>query len=113
MAGFRLEVCHPIELFDPIRMEPFAIEEHPLIVMDETISAYMKLEEDDLFEYCQRLIEQTRKYEGDFTMLWHNDAFARRANNHHPRLHLRLLKEISPSERMIARNRLCGLWCSR
>lgn len=97
VAGFRLGVCRPIELFDPIRMEPFGLEEHPLIVMEATLDSpcYMNLEEDEAFEYCRRLIAQTRKHNGEFVMLWHNDRLARGSNNYHPRLYRRLLDELS------------------
>lgn len=98
VAGFRLGVCHPIELFDPIRMEPFGIEEHPLTVMDGTLSGYMHFEEDEAFEYCRRLIAQTRKHNGEFLMLWHNDRLASRPNNYHPRLYRRLLEELSADQ---------------
>ncbi len=94
VSGFRLGVCHPIELFDPIRMEPLGIEEHPLIVMDGTLSSYMYFEEDKAFEYCQRLIAQTRKHNGEFVMLWHNDILARWYKNYHPRLYRRVLEEL-------------------
>jgi hypothetical protein len=95
VSGFRLGVCRPIELFDPIRMEPFGIEEHPLIIMDGTLSEYMNCEEDEAFEYCRRLIAQTRKHNGEFVMLWHNDRLARGSNSYHPRLYRKLLEELS------------------
>ena len=100
VAGFRLGVCRPIELFDPIRMEPFDIEEHPLIVMDGTLNFpnYMNLEEDEAFDYCRRLIAQTRKHNGEFVMLWHNDRLVRRYKNYHPRLYIKLLEELSVSQ---------------
>jgi len=96
VAGFRLGVCHPIELFDPIRMELFGIEEHPLIVMDETLSrsSYMNFNEDEAFEYCKRLIEQTRKNNGEFVMLWHNVGFAWDHQGYHSRIYKRLLDEL-------------------
>ncbi|MBC8469694.1 MAG: polysaccharide deacetylase family protein [Planctomycetes bacterium] len=96
VAGFRLGVCRPIPLFDPIKMQVFGIEEHPLIVMDCTLSNdnYMNLNEEEAFSYCQRLIEQTRKHHGEFVMLWHNTMFVPEQNNYHPKLYQRLLREL-------------------
>jgi hypothetical protein len=99
VAGFRLGVCHPIPLFDPVKMEPFGIEEHPLIVMDVTLSGSkaMALGEEAAFDYSRRLIRQTAKHKGQFVMLWHNDRFAQRPGNYHPRLYRRLLEELANS----------------
>jgi hypothetical protein len=97
VAGFRLGVCHPISLFDPIQMEPFGIEEHPLIVMDVTLSGpkAMSLSEDEAFNCCRRLIRETAKQKGQFIMLWHNDRFVQRSGNYHPRLYRGLLDELA------------------
>jgi len=96
VAGFRLGVCRPIELFDPVEMKSFGIEEHPLIVMDGTLDSldYMGLNEEEAFEYCQELISQTRRYNGEFVALWHNSQFTDRTGNYHPRLYRRLLDEL-------------------
>jgi hypothetical protein len=93
VAGFRLGVCHPIPLFDPVRMAPMGIEEHPLVVMECTLEwpCYMGLDEEQALEYCKRLMEQTRLHDGEFVMLWHNTAFAPEPHNYQPRLYRRLL----------------------
>jgi hypothetical protein len=99
IAGFRLGVCHPIELFDPIRIEPFGIEEHPLIIMDCTLSSpiYMNLDKNQALEYCLRLADQVRKHKGEFVVLWHNNMFCRRLNNYHPDLYTAILNGLSSS----------------
>jgi hypothetical protein len=96
VAGFRLGVCRPIELFDPAQMMALGIEEHPLIVMDRTLSNanYMNLNEDEAFCYCQKLLEQTRKHRGEFVMLWHNTVFVPEDGNYHPRLYRKLCDEF-------------------
>ena len=97
VAGFRLGVCRPIPLFDPIKMQPFGIEEHPLIVMDCTLSRndYMNLKEEEALNYCRSLIDQTRKHGGEFVMLWHNTMFSPEQSNYHPRLYLKLYDELN------------------
>ena len=96
VAGFRLGICRPISLWDPVRMQEFGIEEHPLIVMDCTLSNanYMNLEEEEAFSYCQILVDHTRKHNGEFVSLWHNTAFVSEKSNYHPRLYQRLLHEL-------------------
>ncbi|MBW7989684.1 MAG: hypothetical protein FVQ84_06680 [Planctomycetes bacterium] len=97
VAGFRLGVCRPIPLFDPIKMQPFGIEEHPLIVMDCTLSRdnYMNLSEEEALSYCRSLIDQTRKHGGEFVMLWHNTVFSTEQSNYHPKLFQKLLRELN------------------
>lgn len=79
VAGFRLGVCHPIPLFDPVSLRPFGIEEHPLIVMDCTLTRpdYMALTEPAALDYCQRLLAATRRHNGQFVLLWHNTSLRR------------------------------------
>ncbi len=93
VAGFRLGVCHPMPLFDPIKMQPMGIAEHPLIVMDNTLSdaKYMNLSEEEALAYCTRLMDETRKHSGEFVMLWHNTTLAGASGGYHPRLYRRLL----------------------
>ena len=96
IVGFRLGVCHPIPLFDPVRMELLGIEEHPLIVMDSTLNwtKYMGLDEEGALERCKQLIARTRKHNGEFVALWHNTVFEPAPGNYHPSLYRRMLREI-------------------
>jgi hypothetical protein len=59
LAGFRLGVCRPVPLFDPIRRQLLGIEEHPLIVMDGTLdgSNYMDLAEEAAFDCVRSLAD--------------------------------------------------------
>jgi len=94
-AGFSLGVCRPIPLFDPVTLKPFGIEEHPLLVMDCTLSRveFMGLSQDEAFEYCRGLIAQTRKHNGEFVALWHNTILVMEAEYHLP-LYQRILNEL-------------------
>jgi hypothetical protein len=96
VAGFRLGVCRPIQLFDPVSLKPFGIEEHPLLVMDSTLSRenYMNLDAEHALYYCTELIEQTRKHNGEFVMLWHNTMLAHSPCNYHPELYQQLLNQL-------------------
>jgi len=96
VAGFRLGVCRPIPLFDPIGLRPFGIEEHPLTIMECTLQhkAYMGLGEQEAFDCCAGLIRQARKHKGEIVLLWHNHELVSRPGNYHPRLYRRLLDAL-------------------
>ena len=93
VAGFRLGVCHPIPLFDPIKMEPFGIEEHPLIVMDCTLTRpdYMALDEAAALAHCHHLLAETRRHNGEFVFLLHNTSGASSLSSRDRRLHRTLV----------------------
>ncbi len=97
MAGFRLGVCHPIPLFDPVRLEPFGIEEHPLMLMDCTLSepGYMGLDPDEARAYTGKLASTVRHHNGELTLLWHHTRFIPRPGNYHPELYRNLLCEAA------------------
>ena len=74
VAGFRLGVCRPIWLFDPAGQRPMGIEEHPLVVMDCSLSfaKYMNLSREEAMACVKGLADQTRRFEGEFVVNWHN-----------------------------------------
>lgn len=96
LVGFRLGVCRPIPLFDPIRQQPLGIEEHPLIVMDCTLDRpnYMGLDEEAAFEQVCRLIDATARHGGEFVCLWHNTVLASSDGSYHKRLYPRVLEYL-------------------
>ena len=96
IAGFRLGVCRPIPLFDPVRMCEMGIEEHPLIIMDGTLSdaRYMGLQEDEALQRCLELMQTTRRHDGEFVVLWHNSSLGR-SGSYHRRLYERLLAALA------------------
>lgn len=93
LAGFRLGICRPIPLFDPIRRRPLDIEEHPLSVMDCTLDRpnYMNLSEEEAFERVQKIIDETYRHRGEFICLWHNTVLASDDNSYHKSLYPRVL----------------------
>lgn len=72
--GFRAGTCIPYYpwLFELNRQAKLI--EMPLIVMDCTLTAYMKLDRDQSFIAVSECIEQCRKIGGVFTLLWHADS---------------------------------------
>jgi hypothetical protein len=100
VAGFRLGVCRPIPLFDPLDMRPIGIEEHPLVLMDCSLNRphYMHLDSAGAEDYALQLLRETRKHDGEFVMLWHNVSFAPAADNYLPGLYRRLVEHLAAAE---------------
>lgn len=96
VAGFRLGVCRPVPLFDPMHRRLMGVEEHPLIVMDRTLDRpeCMGLDEDAAFEYVRNLADTTFRHQGEFVCLWHNDALASGELSYHKRLYPRALDHL-------------------
>lgn len=97
VAGFRLGVCHPVPLFDPSQRRLIGIMEHPLIVMDCTLSSpsYMKLTEDLAYDRVCELADVTCRHRGEFVILWHNHVLAKTDVSYHKRLYGRVLDYLA------------------
>jgi hypothetical protein len=73
--GFRAGICQEFTTFDLIHRKALSIRERPLLVMECTIidKAYMGLGHgEDAFRRVMQIVDTCRKYNGDFTLLWHN-----------------------------------------
>jgi hypothetical protein len=96
VPGFRLGVCRPIPLFDPVGRRPLAVEEHPLVVMDCTLSKqdYMDCDEQAAFEHVRKLADATFRHQGELVVLWHNHLLAPTDPSYHRRLYPRVLEYL-------------------
>ena len=78
-AGFRCGVCYQFPTFNVRSRESLALYEHPLIVMDRTVldRHYMNLgvEGETSLRAIEQYKNQCRMFDGDFTLLWHNNRF--------------------------------------
>ncbi len=92
-AGFRLGTCRAVNWIDPTQMALTSLVLHPLTVMDNTLSEnkYMNLTKKEAFQYVTRLIEQTKKHNGDLTLLWHNTSVEKDNKQYHRALYKQLL----------------------
>lgn len=77
VAGFRLGTSRPVQWIDVKNRRLSSLILHPLTVMDGTLwdTKYMGLDHLAAKSYCDRLIEQVRRFHGELTLLWHNTAF--------------------------------------
>ncbi|MDR2824705.1 MAG: polysaccharide deacetylase family protein [Prevotellaceae bacterium] len=77
-AGFRLGTCKSVKWIDAEneRLTPLTL--HPLAAMDNSLSAekYMNLPENEAFIYVKKLIDTTAKFNGELSLLWHNNSIA-------------------------------------
>lgn len=90
-CGFRCGTCHPYPLYDVRNDKVTDIIEHPLIVMDGTLSDYMKLSVEEAHTLTQRLKQRCLDVEGDFVFLWHNHATTREMKPYYEGVYLPLL----------------------
>ena len=78
VAGFRLGTSRPVRWINPIKKRISSLLLHPLIIMDCTLneSHYMGLNYDEAFSYSSQLIDQIKKTNGEFVLLWHNNSLS-------------------------------------
>jgi hypothetical protein len=76
--GFRRGSCYPYYLYDFTNMRISEVMEIPLIVMDTTLAdkKYMDIDPKDALPVIIELIDETEKFGGVFTILWHNTFFS-------------------------------------
>ncbi|MHA1408576.1 MAG: DUF7033 domain-containing protein [Candidatus Heimdallarchaeaceae archaeon] len=76
-VGFRFGTCKPFKPFNFEGRKTYEVIEVPLIVMDGTLKSenYMNLTPKEGFMKISALTKKVRKYNGIFTILWHNTSF--------------------------------------
>jgi hypothetical protein len=76
--GFRCGVCFEYPVYDLERRRRLVLRERPLIVMEVSLLQYQSLEFDDALARIVELKRACRRFDGDFTLLWHNDHLVSR-----------------------------------
>ncbi len=96
VAGFRLGTCRQVLWINPARKKMTSLKLHPLTVMECTLDRpnYMGLNFDQAFHYCKDLIEKTKQFNGDLTLLWHNTSLIENKNNYQKKLYQLLIEEL-------------------
>ena len=77
-AGFRCGLCYEFPMYDLTNRRPLEIRQRPLVLMECSVidSRYQGLgTSSEAFDYMLELKNECRKYNGDFTILWHNQRF--------------------------------------
>jgi len=86
-AGFRSGSCHEHPVIDLRRKTRLRLRERPLVVMEGSLLSYLSFSLEEAEEKICDLIDTCRRYDGDFTLLWHNHMLvSRRARQTYSRI---------------------------
>jgi hypothetical protein len=93
MAGFRLGTCRPVKFINPLSKDLTNLTLHSLNIMDRTLSdkRYMYMNAHDAYQYCEQLINCVERYNGEISLLWHNNLVEKSPNLYHRKLYVDLL----------------------
>lgn len=72
--GFRCGVCYPFPVFDIFQRKRLNLYERPLILMEGTLGMHLKLSLEEAQERVDELIQEVKRYQGEFVFLWHNSS---------------------------------------
>lgn len=74
--GFRAGTCYPFSTFNFLTRKKLDLIERPLIIMDKPLVQYnLHLGYDKILSNALNLVNTIKKYQGEFTLLWHNNCF--------------------------------------
>ncbi len=79
--GFRCGVCYEYPLYDVVERRELNLLERPLVVMEKSVfdKNYMGYSYgEDGFKIIEELKQKCYRFDGDFTILWHNNQFPTR-----------------------------------
>ncbi len=93
--GFRNSYCFPFRLYDFEKDQMTGLWEIPLTVMDCTLLDYCALNFDESKQIIKKLIDEIKKFEGIFSLLWHNNYFEEDLHPGITEFYIRLLEEIT------------------
>ncbi len=74
-SGFRCGTCTPFPVFDVFERKQLNLIETPLTAMDTTYAVYQKSTPLEMEADLIGLLETVKKYNGCFSLLWHNSSF--------------------------------------
>jgi hypothetical protein len=73
--GFRCGICYSFPIFDFEKKRKLNLVERPLIIMECSYFDYLNLTFQEAKNRSLELLNNTKKYNGSFVVLWHNDRF--------------------------------------
>lgn len=76
-VGFRFGTCYPFKPYNFKDNIEYDLYELPLIIMDVSLQSdmYMNLSPDEGLVRIKMLMDKVHKFNGIFTLLWHNSSF--------------------------------------
>jgi len=94
-TGFRNSFSFPFKLYNFPDQEMIDVWQFPLNTMDATLFDYMQLSIEDAFNDTQEIINEIRKFNGLYSLLWHNGYFNEAENPGITNLYKKLISHIS------------------
>jgi hypothetical protein len=76
VAGFRSGICCEHPVYDLEQRCALTLRERPLVVMEMAVMRFDRRDGGDGVATIERLRQTCRRYEGDFSLLWHNSQLA-------------------------------------
>ena len=74
--GFRTGTCYNYSVYNFLTRKKLNLIEKPLIIMDKSlVFHHQELDQEGLLGMARDLIDQVKKYNGEFVILWHNNCF--------------------------------------
>ena len=73
--GFRCGTCYEYSIFNILSRKKLKLKEMPLTVMEVTMVGYQNLKPKIMEKKIIKLINDVKKYNGKFVLLWHNSSF--------------------------------------
>ncbi len=77
-VGFRSGTCYEHPVFNLSTRTALRLRERPLVVMEASLLEYQQVGLDALPAEVARLGERVRRFDGELTLLWHNDRLLSR-----------------------------------
>lgn len=75
-CGFRCGTCHAYRVFDLRERRTLRLVERPLVAMETALLTYERRSPEAAADEMLRLAWVCRRFEGEFTFLWHNNRLA-------------------------------------
>ncbi|GAH70917.1 unnamed protein product, partial [marine sediment metagenome] len=73
--GFRCGTCYKYSVFNILTRKKLKLKEMPLTVMEVSMVDYQNLTPEIMKKKIIKLINDVKKYNGKFVLLWHNSNF--------------------------------------
>lgn len=75
-VGFRSGTSRPHLFFDVLSNQTSTFLIHPFAYMDGTLNQYLKISPEFSKLKIKKLVEEVKKYGGDFCFIWHNETIS-------------------------------------
>ena len=83
MPGFRAGTCRDFPVFDLRERTPLPLVERPLVVMDATLFAHLRLGVEEATRRAAQIVDACRDYGGSPVILYHNSMLSGRRSRIH------------------------------